>query len=88
MRTDLEATVRERVAQVVEDVPADELDLDADLADEYSLTSLNKVLLVTMVCDDADVDLANFTEHDLARMRTTRQIISALSPYAQTVAGA
>ena len=44
--------------------------------------------LMTYTAVGADVDLANFTEHDLAQMRTTRQIISALSPYAQTVAGA
>ena len=47
-----------------------ELDLAADLAYEYGLTSLNKVLLVTSVCDDAGVDLRHFTEQDLAGMRT------------------
>jgi acyl carrier protein len=84
MPTDLEATVRDRVAQLVEDVPAEEVDLDTDLADDYGLTSLNKVLLLTLVCDDAGVDLGTFTEHDLAAMRTTGQIISALAAHAQS----
>lgn len=79
MPHDLEATVRDRVAQVIDDVPAGELDVDADLADEYGLTSLNKVLLLTAVCDDADVPLSHFTEADVAAMRSVRDIVSALS---------
>jgi hypothetical protein len=79
MRTELETAVRHRVGQVIEEVPADELDLDADLTDEYGLTSLNKVLLLTTVCDDVAVDLANLTEHDVAAMRTGRDILTALS---------
>jgi acyl carrier protein len=77
--TELETIVRDRVAGVVDDVAPDELDLDGDLADEYGLMSLNKVLLLTSVCDDADVALSSFTEHDLAAMRTARDIVAALA---------
>jgi hypothetical protein len=79
MSTDLEQIVRDRVADVVDDVTPGELDLSADLADEYGLTSLNKVLLLTSVCDDAAVDLSHFTEDDLARMRSAKDVIAALS---------
>lgn len=82
MCTDLEGIVRDRVAQVVDDVTPDELDLTADLADEYGLTSLNKVLLLTGVCDDADVSLSHFTEQDLATMRTAGDIVAALVAHA------
>ncbi len=85
MRTELEATVRDRLAQVIEDLPADEVDLDADLAEDYGLTSLNKVLLLTMVCDEAAVDLSNFVEQDLAAMRSARQIITALSAHTERI---
>jgi hypothetical protein len=81
MSTDLESIVRDRVAQVLDDVAPGELDLDADLAYEYGLTSLNKVLLVTSVCDDAGVDLRHFTEQDLAGMRTATDMITALAAH-------
>ncbi|ASW55616.1 acyl carrier protein [Plantactinospora sp. KBS50] len=81
MSSELEGLVRERVAQVLADVPAGELELDADLADDYGLTSLNKVLLVTSLCDDAGVDVANFTEFDVAAMRTVAQLRDALAKH-------
>jgi len=81
MSTDLERIVRDRVAQVTDDVTADDLDPAADLADEYGLTSLNKVLLLTSVCDDAGVELSHFTEHDLAAMRTAGDIAAALAAH-------
>jgi hypothetical protein len=79
MSDELELIVRDRVAQVVDGVSPDELDLTADLADEYGLTSLNKVLLLTSVCDDAAVELSRFTEHDLAATRTAGDLVAALA---------
>jgi hypothetical protein len=82
MPSELEAAVRERVAQVLDDVRPDEVDPAVDLADEYGLTSLNKVLLLTMVCDDAHVDLGHFTEQDVAGLRSRDDIVAALSAHA------
>lgn len=79
MSTELTEIVTDRVLGVVEEVSPEEFDLDADMADEYGLTSLNKVLLLTSVCDDADVSLSHFTEHDLTRMRSARDIVNALA---------
>lgn len=62
--------------------PAD-LDQDADLASDYGLTSLNKVLFLTALCEDTGVDLSRFTEHDVARMRTLRDVTMLLSPHAE-----
>lgn len=81
MSTDLDAIVRDRVTQVV-DVAPEVMAMDADLVDEYGLTSLNKVLLLTSVCDDAGVALSHFTEQDVASMRTARDIVAALAVHA------
>jgi acyl carrier protein len=66
----------------VTDVPAAELDVDRDMANDYGLTSLNKVLLLTSVCDDAAVSVSHFTEEDVAGMRTLRSVIDALGAHA------
>ncbi|MFF3018329.1 acyl carrier protein [Streptomyces sp. NPDC057939] len=61
------------------EVEPEDLDLDADMVAAYGLTSLNKVLFLTEVCEETDVDLAHFTEHDLAVMRTLRDVTDALT---------
>lgn len=77
---DIEKAVRVNFTKVVAtpDAP-DDLGLDLDMVDEYGLTSLNKVLFLTAVCEDTGVAMANFTEHDLARMRTLRDVTEALA---------
>ncbi|MET8152163.1 acyl carrier protein [Actinoplanes sp. NPDC049668] len=86
MSTDLEALVRDRTAQVLTDVSPDELDMSADLADQYGLTSLNKVLLVMSVCDESGVDVARFTEQDVAAVRSGDDLVSALAAQQGAVA--
>jgi len=80
---DIEAVVRDGLASVLDaGKPADELDPDLDMADEYGLTSLNKVIFLMSVCDDTHVSLAGFTESDVAQMRTVRDVVTALSKFA------
>jgi acyl carrier protein len=80
---DLEAIVRDGLARVLESgVGPAELDLDLDMADEYGLTSLNKVIFLMSACDDSQVSLAEFTESDVAQMRTVRDVVTALSKFA------
>jgi hypothetical protein len=79
MREDFESIARSRFIQVVDDVEADDLQLDHDMANFYGLTSLNKVLFFTMVCDDSGVPLSAFTEHDVARMRSLQDVTEALA---------
>ena len=55
---------------------------DLDMAEVYGLTSLNKVIFLMSVCDDTNVSLAEFTEPDVARMRTVRDVVNALSEFA------
>jgi hypothetical protein len=84
---EIEAAAREELARVL-DPPAlpEAIDLDMDMADEYDLTSLNKVLFLMSVCDDTAVPLSSFTETDVAAMRTLRDVIAALAKYAGTAA--
>jgi hypothetical protein len=85
VHTDLasvEATVREHLAPLLDqDLAPEDIDPHADLADAYGLTSLNRVLFLTAVCGGTGVDLSHFTEHDVAGMRTVRDVTEALAPY-------
>jgi acyl carrier protein len=79
----IERTARDCLAPVldVETAPAD-LSLDLDLVTGYGLTSLNKVLFMTSVCDATGVAVSHFTEQDLASMRTLGDVVAALSRHA------
>jgi hypothetical protein len=56
------------------------------MADGYGLTSLNKVIFLMSACDDTGVSLAEFTEPDVAGMRTLRDVVTALARFAGTAA--
>jgi hypothetical protein len=86
MRADLEDAARRNLAQVLSDVEPEAIDLDLDMVDGYGLTSLNKVLFLMSACDDTGVSLSAFTEPDVARMRTLRDVTAALEQHAGTVA--
>lgn len=79
----IERTARSCLTHVldVQIDPAD-LGLDLDMVSEYGLTSLNKVLFMTAVCDATGVSVSHFTEHDLSNMRTLRDVVAALARYA------
>lgn len=85
MHEDIETVARNGLAVAIQsEVAAADLDLDAVMADTYGLTSLNKVLFLTSVCEDAEVSLAFFTEQDVARLRTLRDVVEALTRYSGT----
>lgn len=78
-RAELEEAARESLALVLDDIEPDALDLGADLVREYGLTSLNKVLFMTDVCERTGVPVSHFTEQDLAVMRTLDDVVDALA---------
>jgi hypothetical protein len=83
MPTDLDTLARERLSQVLRDHPDPvALDPNEDLVETYGITSLNKILFLTSLCKAAEVGLDNFTEDDLARMRTLGSVVDALRPHA------
>ncbi|MEA2821119.1 MAG: hypothetical protein QOJ86_3123 [Bradyrhizobium sp.] len=54
------------------------IDLDADLLGQYGLTSLNMVMLLTLVCEEAKIDLTKITEDDLSRLHTAQDIVKLM----------
>lgn len=83
MSTDLDTLAREKLSLVLRDRPNPaSLDLGENLVETYGITSLNKVLFLTSLCKAAEVGLDNFTEDDLAGMRTLRDVVDALRPHA------
>ncbi|RFS84316.1 acyl carrier protein [Actinomadura spongiicola] len=79
----VEVAARRTLAPLLDlDIAPDELDPDRDLAADYGLTSLNKVLFLTSVCEDTGVALSRFTERDVARMHTLRDVTELLSSHA------
>jgi hypothetical protein len=83
----IETVAREDLARVLDsDVKPADLDPDLNMAGEYGLTSLNKVLFLMSVCDDTGVSLSSFTEPDVAGMQTLRDVVTALAKHAGTVA--
>jgi acyl carrier protein len=86
---DIEAVVRDGLARVLEPNPEPaDLDPDLDMAGDYGLTSLNKVIFLMSVCDDTQVSLAEFTESDVAGMRTVRDVVTALSKFTDSAGAA
>lgn len=87
MPTDIETAARQGLARVLASgVAPEDFDLDLAMADGYGLTSLNKVLFLMAACEETGVGLSSFTEPDVARMLTLRDVISALSAHAGMVA--
>jgi hypothetical protein len=82
MRVDIECSARGNLGRLLDEVAPDDLDLDLDMVDDYGLTSLNKVLFLTSLCTDTGVGLSHFTEQDVARMRTLRDVTEALARHA------
>ncbi|NJP65297.1 acyl carrier protein [Streptomyces spiramenti] len=83
MSTDLDTLAREKLSHVLRDHPDPaSLDLGENLVDTYGITSLNKVLFLTSLCRAADIGLDNFTEDDLAGMRTLGDVVDTLRPHA------
>jgi hypothetical protein len=78
-REELEEAARESLALVLDDLAPDALDLGEDMVREYGLTSLNKVLFMTDVCERTGVSVSHFTEQDLAAMRTLGDVVDALA---------
>jgi acyl carrier protein len=73
--SNLQSIVSRNLAQIL-DVDVDRIALDADLSAEYGLTSLNLVLLVTSLCEETGTPVFNFTDKDIANLRTPRDVVT------------
>ena len=76
---DAESVIRKCLCDVVEGALRPEsVDMSCSLVDHYGVTSLQMVMLMTSVCEDADVPLTSFTERDIAAIRTPNDMVVAL----------
>ncbi|MEV0193183.1 acyl carrier protein [Kitasatospora purpeofusca] len=71
--SNLQSVVSRNLAQLLD---VDRIALDADLSTEYGLTSLNLVLLVTSLCEETGTPVFNFTDKDIANLRTPRDVVT------------
>lgn len=81
MSVNLETIARQKLAAVLTS-PSEsgQLDASANMRDAYGLTSLNKILFITSLCQEAGISLAGLTEDDLAHMNTLDDVIRILAP--------
>lgn len=87
MHAEIEAAAREILSRLLVSAPAPaELDASMDLTDDYGLTSLNKVVFLISLCDETGTDLARFTEQDVSRMRTLRDVTEAFGSGVESAA--
>ncbi|ACS86854.1 hypothetical protein [Musicola paradisiaca] len=81
MSVNLETVARQKLAAVLTSpVEIGLLDADANMRDAYGLTSLNKILFITSLCQEAGINLTGLTEGDLAHMNTLGDVIRILAP--------
>lgn len=71
----IELTVKNNLARLT-DIDADRIDIDLNIFDDYGLTSLNLVVLITNICEETDTPVFNFTDNDIANLRTLRDVVT------------
>ncbi|WP_447872589.1 acyl carrier protein [Serratia fonticola] len=82
MTTNLETIARQKLAATLTPpMESDSLDSSANMRDAYGLTSLNKILFITSLCREMNIDLAGLTEDDLAHMNSLGDVIRILAPH-------
>jgi len=80
MHQDLERLARQQLAlSLGADVGRSEIAMTDDMANAYGLTSLNKVLFITSLCEVAHIDIGLLTEEDLDDMRTLSDVVRILA---------
>lgn len=70
---DLELIVKNNFVRLI-DIDKDRIDIDSNFFDDYGLTSLNLVILITNICEETDTPVFKFTDNDIANLRTLRDV--------------
>jgi acyl carrier protein len=73
--SNIQSIVSRNLAELL-DVDVGRIALDADLSAEYGLTSLNLVLLMTSLCEETGIPVFNFTDKDIANLKTPRDVVT------------
>jgi acyl carrier protein len=77
MMSKTEEVVRRHVAKVarISGSAADQLNMDSPLRQEYAISSMKMVMLMTALCNELGVSLNTFDERNLARIQTGRDLV-------------
>ncbi|NRR32707.1 acyl carrier protein [Oxalobacteraceae bacterium] len=77
----IENIVRQNLCTLLqrESSHAASLNLDDDLVYEYGFASIDRIVLMTSICEQAGVALTAFDEDDIGALRTPRAIVQLLS---------
>jgi acyl carrier protein len=77
MMSKTEEVVRRHVAKVarISGPAADQLNMDSPLRQEYAISSMKMVMLMTALCNELGVSLNTFDERNLARIQTGRDLV-------------
>ena len=73
----LEMVVRNTFGTTLSRDP-DTINMNAALSDEYAITSLQMVIIVTTICEECNIPLTLLTEKDIESMVTPNAVISIL----------
>lgn len=79
--TKLDSIIKSNLAKTLKKKPdaAEQLNMDEDLMYGYGLTSLDMIMLMSSICNDAGISLTELAEDDLGKIRTTRDIEALLA---------
>lgn len=72
---DIGVIAKNNLVQLI-DIDADSIDMDVNIFDEYGLTSLNLVILITNICEETNTPVFNFTDNDIGNLRTLRDVVT------------
>lgn len=77
----LDSIIKSNLAKTLKKKPDafERLNMDEDLMYGYGLTSLDMIMLMSSICNDAEISLTELAEDDLGKIRTTRDIEALLS---------
>ena len=72
-----EEAVRRHVVKVarLSGAAADQLNMDSPLRQEYAISSMKMVMLMTALCNEMGVSLNTFDERNLAAINTGRDLV-------------
>jgi len=75
----LEAAARKNLAATLTtQVAADQLDTSLNMRDAWGLTSLNKILFITSLCNEMNISLTVLTSDDLEKMHSLDDVCQIL----------
>ncbi|AUQ24485.1 MULTISPECIES: hypothetical protein [Dickeya] len=78
----LETAARKNlVAALSTPIAAEQLDASLNMRDAWGLTSLNKILFITTLCNELNISLSALTEDDLAKMHSLADVCQILSKH-------